>query len=360
MTRLTLITEDTGFLELEDEWKAILPQTPANTIFLTWEWLSTWWEAFGRGKQLYVLTFREGSNLVGVLPCYLHKRPLRPFGKIRELRFLGTGESVRSEYLDFICLPEYREECLAELAEHIFRYRNWDIAVFSDLAADSGLAGFPARGFPRAEIINREPCYSVEIPADFETYLKGIDARMRRNIRNRRRNLERDFRLEYHRLQDAEDLERWMEDFQRLHAARLKERGLPSKFSDPRYALFHSRLSRIFRESGWLFAVDLRLDGEMVAARYNFLYNGTVYDYQTGYAPEYGQRGIMQALISYAIEDCTREGIGKFDFLAGDDDYKRHFSNSEGTVVSFRIYNRTAKAGLHRLLSGAKKWFGRQ
>jgi CelD/BcsL family acetyltransferase involved in cellulose biosynthesis len=349
MIQPNLITREEDFLDLEREWKDLLPRTAADNIFLTWEWVSTWWEVFGESKQPHILTFRDNNKLVGILPCYMWSRPLLRLGKIRELRFIGTGETVRSEYLDLICLPDRRKECLEKLAELILRDRDWDIAVFRDLLENSVLGKFFPGRFKDCETINREPCYFVEIPPDFETYLKGIDSRTRRNIRNRRRNLERDFRLEYHRLRPDESLEEWMAEFKRLHAARLEQRGLPSKFSDPRYSRFHEKIARAFQSSGQLFAADLQLDGQMVAGRYNFLYNGTVYDYQTGYNPEFGRQGVMQALISYMIEDCSADQIGKFDFLAGDEDYKRHFANAESEISSRRIVNRTFRGRFYRL-----------
>jgi len=357
MIQSTLITREEDFLGLEKEWKALLPQTAADNIFLSWEWVSTWWEVFGEGKQPHILAFRDGAKLVGILPCYTRSRPLLRLGKIRELRFIGTGETVRSEFLDLIWLPVHREECLELLEEFLSRDRNWDIAVFTDLKDVSTLGPFLADRFPGQEVINREPCYYVEIPPDFETYLEGLDSRMRRNIRNRRRNLARDFLVEYRRLGEEDNLEEWMEEFKRLHAARLKERGLPSKFSDPSYLRFHSLLSKTLHNRGYLFAADLRLDKKTVAARYNFLYNSAVYDYQTGYDPAYGRKGVMQALISYMIEDCTIEKLKKFDFLAGSEDYKRHFANAETEISSRRIVNQTFRGklyrSLHRLKPGA-------
>lgn len=358
MITTSLITKEKDFLSLEDEWRTLLPQTQADNIFLTWEWVSTWWEVFGTGKQPHILTFRDDTRLVGILPCYIRNRPLLRLAKIRELRFIGTGESVRSEYLDLICLPDHRAGCLKLLEEFLARDRDWDIAVFSDLRDGSLLGPFLSDRFPGQETINREPGYYVEVPAKFETYLKGIDSRMRRNIRNRRRNLERDFQLKYHRLKKDENLDEWMEEFKRLHAARLDERGLPSKFADPAYHRFHDRLSRILYDSDLLFAADLRLDGKMVAARYNFRYNGAVYDYQTGYDPEYGRQGVMQALISYMIEDCCGEKIGKFDFLAGNEDYKRRFANSNRKVHTVRFDNNTLMGRVYSFLQKARKSAG--
>lgn len=360
MIRQSLITEEKDFFSLEEEWRALLPRTRADNIFLTWEWISTWWEVFGEGKQPHILTFRDSAELVGILPCYIKSRSLLRLGKIRELRFLGTGETVRSEYLDFICLPEYREECLENLAAFLPIDRSWDIAILSDLLLDSTMGRFLTERCDRCEIIGREPCYYVEVPETFEKYLMSINKKKRGNIRTCRRKLERDFSVEYHRLSQGNSFAEWLEEFKHLHAMRLKVRGLLSKFSDPRYELFHSRFSRHLRAKGWLFAPALSLDNKSVAARYDFVYNDTVYDYQTGYNPEYSRWGVMQALISYIIEDCATRRIRKYDFLAGDDDYKRRFSNAEREVCAFRLFNQTGAGRLYELFTRIRKWISRK
>jgi len=358
MIAVKIITDTPAFLSLGEGWNRLLAASPSNSVFLTWEWISTWWEIFKEGKSLRVLAFFDGDTLVGVAPFYLKERRIAGMFTIRELRFLGCGESVRSEYMDIVSPAEHRKECVERTAHSLANSRDWDIAVLNDLSPDSLLAPALPQHFSRVEILDQGPCYHVVVPDTFNAYLQSIDRNKRGNIRTCRRNLERDFTVSYRRLGPEDNLEGWMTDFKRLHAERLRERGLPSKFSDPRYSDLHTKVSRLFQERGWLFAASLRLNDETVAARYDYIYNNKVYDYQTGFDPRFGKQGVMQALISYMIEDCVNNKIGEFDFLAGDEDYKRRFANAKRTVCSFRITNRTLRGricGLGQRLTTSRK-----
>src|SRR5690606_16851246 len=46
-----------GFEALQAEWNALLRRSRFNTIFLTYEWQTTWWEYLGEG-ELWILAMR--------------------------------------------------------------------------------------------------------------------------------------------------------------------------------------------------------------------------------------------------------------------------------------------------------------
>ena len=73
----------------------------AGTTFLTWEWLSAWWAAYGAPSDLRVLTaVDDGGTLRGIAP--LRRQSTRRYGQqYSALAFLGDG-SNDSDYLDFI------------------------------------------------------------------------------------------------------------------------------------------------------------------------------------------------------------------------------------------------------------------
>src|SRR5215469_8361832 len=101
------------FLELEHDWNALLPRSEADTIFLTWEWLWSWWNAYAKtGDRLHILAFRgENGDLDAIIPLY------RPIGSKlnvlspRKLRFIGQG-SADSDYLDIIVAKGHEHEIL--------------------------------------------------------------------------------------------------------------------------------------------------------------------------------------------------------------------------------------------------------
>src|ERR671921_808304 len=88
------VVKDAGsFASLEEEWDDLYRNSPRATPFQSWAWLYSWWEYYGEGYELRLVTVREGERmLIGVLPLMLERR--WGFGR---LLFVGSGKST---YLD--------------------------------------------------------------------------------------------------------------------------------------------------------------------------------------------------------------------------------------------------------------------
>ena len=57
------IQDAAGFADLREEWDELLAACPANCLFLTWEWLHTWWKHLGGPRRLDLLVVRSGRDL---------------------------------------------------------------------------------------------------------------------------------------------------------------------------------------------------------------------------------------------------------------------------------------------------------
>ena len=57
------IEDPAAFAGLREEWSDLLEASASNCLFLTWEWLYTWWEHLGGGRRLCLLTVRRGGQL---------------------------------------------------------------------------------------------------------------------------------------------------------------------------------------------------------------------------------------------------------------------------------------------------------
>ena len=60
-----------GFWALKPEWNDLVRRSSSDTLFLTWEWQSTWWKHLGEGSLL-LLGFRHGDDgrLAGIAPLF--------------------------------------------------------------------------------------------------------------------------------------------------------------------------------------------------------------------------------------------------------------------------------------------------
>src|SRR5678816_1939561 len=85
------IDDGPGFAKLKPEWEDLLESSASPCLFLTWEWLHTWWKHLAADRRLSILAVRNGGELTALAPCgarppSLFRRRLFP---VQE--FLGSG-----------------------------------------------------------------------------------------------------------------------------------------------------------------------------------------------------------------------------------------------------------------------------
>ena len=73
MISIKKISTDKEFFKLKKNWNILLEKSENKNIFLTWEWLYTWWKTFKTKKKLNILLAYEETDLVGIAPIYSKK-----------------------------------------------------------------------------------------------------------------------------------------------------------------------------------------------------------------------------------------------------------------------------------------------
>src|SRR6185436_13128270 len=66
--RIETITDEGAFRALKDEWGKLLEASRSDSLFLTWEWLHTWWTHLSGGTTLAIVTLRRGAELMAIAP----------------------------------------------------------------------------------------------------------------------------------------------------------------------------------------------------------------------------------------------------------------------------------------------------
>src|SRR5438132_1272377 len=112
---IELIQDAQSFELLREEWEALLQASAANGLFLTWEWLATWWKHFSVERELFVLTARASGELMAIAPFSLRRCKLGAW-----VEFLRTG-SVGSDYLDLTVRGGCESEVVQALGAYLAR-----------------------------------------------------------------------------------------------------------------------------------------------------------------------------------------------------------------------------------------------
>jgi len=351
--RIDRIDTDT-FSGMRDEWNRLLGESGSNSIFLTWEWIHTWWSVFGdEQKYLYVLAvYDESGQLMGIAPCYINTKKSLGLVPIREVRFLGYGESVGPDYLDFITRPHRRAEIAAAFLDYIWKGSSgWDVLNLTDLSENSPVTERlremqEADGFRLVEA-RSACCPYASLPQTWEEYVGSLSSNMRYNIRRKVRKLERDFNVRFYAWSDTDTLSSAMEKLGQLHRKRWKEQDISHSFADDRYNNFHEKVAAEFLNKGNLRLYVLEMDDSICAMLYCFKHCDKVFYYQSGHDPEYANYSIGTVMFAYAIREAIAENTTEFDFLRGSHEYKYNWSNADRNTVTLTAGNGNLAGKIH-------------
>src|ERR1700689_2475253 len=114
------ITNTVEFDSLRAEWNALLERSSANGVFLTWEWIRTWWTHLAERHKLSIAAIRSEGRLVGIAPLAIRPAAIKRLFLFSCGEFLGSG-TAGSDYLDLIVEKGSEEETFEALAPDLAR-----------------------------------------------------------------------------------------------------------------------------------------------------------------------------------------------------------------------------------------------
>jgi CelD/BcsL family acetyltransferase involved in cellulose biosynthesis len=339
MHTLEQITELGQFESLRGEWDDLLRCSNADCVFLTWEWLFTWWRFLSAGRQLCLVAVREDGLLVALAPFARRPPDLRRFVPSASLEFLGTG-AVGSDYLDIIARRGYERSALPLITQ--WAAANGTPITLDQLPALSAAAAV-ARSLQelgwsvRSEMINVCP-YIMLAGHTWESYLNSLSASQRYGLRRQMRNLEKHSRVSLETVASESDRRGALEQLWKLHRARWDTRGGSDALPNSAVLAFHDAFTELALLRGWLRLYTLRIDGRATASLYGLRYGTKFLFYQSGFDPALNRNSVGMITLALVIERAIQEDAAEFDMLHGGEQYKKHWANASRDLVRLETY----------------------
>ncbi len=346
--QVSSIHTDNEFLNIRDEWNGLLRRGQSDNIFLTWEWMYTWWNNNQAGASLLIITVRDGDGrLVGIAPLYIKKVSFHGLASLRAVTFLATDE-VCSEYMDFIADSEKHEMVVEEVFDYLRENSAaWDCVILSDVMADSasyrhivGVLDARKAGY---FITDEKECPYITLPGSYESYLKGLSKQFRYNLARREKALQTRFGASFSVYDGSEDIDKVIDRLFELHEKRMGKTGWNSDFLRKNLKPFHMDAARAFHENGALRIYSMKIGGETVAMLYGFRYNDKFFYYQAGMNPDYEKQSVGTILMANCIRDCIAKGLKEFDFLRGTEAYKYKWTGTSRKTVNIVLRSGSLK-----------------
>ena len=327
------------FGRMRAEWNEVLASSDADCLFLSWEWLHTWWRHLAGRRRLFLLAVREGEELVALAPLALAPPQLGRLLPFRSLQLLGTG-AVGSDYLDLIVRRGWEDRAVSALAEEL--RRQGAMLELRQLRPEAVAWRLAERLHPRGWSFRQartEVCPFIPLAGHtWASYLAALGSAHRANLQRRLRNLQRDFAVRFDRVQGEEDRAEALGRLIGLHEARWRERGASEAFVSAGLRSFHEEVSRLALARGWLRLLELKLDGRSVAGLYGFRYGDRFLFYQSGLDPAYARQSVGLVTMGLAIKSAIEEGAAEYDLLHGSEPYKFLWARDARELRRLEIY----------------------
>jgi CelD/BcsL family acetyltransferase involved in cellulose biosynthesis len=322
-----VLTEAAELRAISGDWADLCERCPDATPFQRPEWLLAWVEAFAPAN-MRVVEVRYGITLVGLAPLLIYS-----CGSERLLAFMGGGVS---DYLNVLIEPQHAARIVAAVFEELNKDSGWTALDLTDLASCSVLHRTPLA----ISAIAHDSCSALLLPRTTEELLQLLSKRQRANLRNAQSRLNRagEGHLE---LATAETLPEFLNDLFHLHASRWSKIGAPGVLADERIKFFHQESAPKLFSAGILRLSRLRLKGRTIAVLYALLGQSilcsTLFCYLQGFDPEFAFVSPGTQLMFWAIEEARKSGLRKFDFLRGEEAYKRHWRAQSELTYRIRL-----------------------
>lgn len=307
-------------------WDRVATLGQTCTVFQSHNYLSAWWETFGRGTLLILGALRDGE-LVALAPLFID-------GGMAF--FVGSGGS---DYLDFI--GDIRDEAIV------------DAFLCETMRAVPGLLGFKLYLVPdtsgtgeQLKVVSSRRelrCYDEgSLPAP--RLVSGEDqaafhlASNKKSLVRHERTLARNGELHIEHMREADMITPRLDDFFQQHINRWRQTDSPSLFADQKQQEFYRRLAVAATPDGPLRFTRILWDGRMIAAHFGFCHRGVYMWYKPSFDLELARYSPGEVLLRHLLLASATENAHTFDFGIGDEAFKHRFANCVPEVRTWGIY----------------------
>lgn len=347
--------------DLASEWTRLEHGVECSP-FSSWHWVSNWLEQLPGDVRPLVFRASDAQGVVALalLVDSAERGGARVFGR-RSWHLQETGDpeldEITVEYAGLLAPADRLEAAYRALFDALGRLpRDWRRLRISTSAQGEAIAAALPDGLQATSVLAR-PCYRVDLAAVREApggYLEVLGRKARGALRQTLRAYEELGPLQVATTRDPVQALDWFDAFETLHTEYWQSRGLGGCFASSFFGRFHRAL--IARTAGAGFARMSRITAgnALVGYLYNLGWQDRLYYYNAGM--NYGRlarhdRPGIASLYATVVQ-AAEDGEAVFDFLAGDQEYKRRLATSDSMLHSIDLRRDDMRAAAERVGRG--------
>jgi CelD/BcsL family acetyltransferase involved in cellulose biosynthesis len=326
MLSCELIDDFSRLQKLSSDWDSLWRADPCGEMFQSFAWARAWWQSYGQGLTLCVLSVSDGNRVIGFVPLVR---------KGVTIAFLGHGQS---DYCDIICEDDRAVEVLSASLQQLFQIPGWKTCFLQDLKPEgrvlSHWSELPRQIRDRLQVFPAEDCKTILLDRG-RTILDSLI--QKNHTRRRISKLRKAGSLTFRHIETKAEAEVQLGYFFQNHVRRHTIAGKRSSAETPEWRLFLQTLVDELDLTDALRFGVLELDGCPLAWHFSFQVNGKLTFYQQTFNVESWEYApgevLVHQLLLYAQNNVARE----LDFTRGDEPFKDRFTTHTRKTYSMYV-----------------------
>jgi CelD/BcsL family acetyltransferase involved in cellulose biosynthesis len=302
--------------EIVRPWERILEADLEAGVFSHPAWLQAWWESLGSG-ELMIAAVWDGDEPIAVFPtctCVNEEGLLSFLGSedVTDDQVPAAVPGREAEALRFFLDWAFADGGFSRVRFHsVLDGRRW-LGVVEEVAKEADL------GYTHEEV---DVAPAITLPDSFDAYLGSLSGHDRHELRRKRRRLGELGEWHVRRAHEVG----WEADLQAFFDFHRQAPGEKAAFFTPERERFFRRLAADLFLFGLARLDVLDLDGEPVACTFSYDFRDTLALYNSSFRADLAKHAPGMVLVGSLIEQAIGDGKRVFDFLRGDEPYKRRF-----------------------------------
>jgi CelD/BcsL family acetyltransferase involved in cellulose biosynthesis len=338
------VTDLPTLASLAPVWDSLLARCDTISPFMRWDWIWAWANAHKDLFRPAVCIAEEAGQVIGIAPFTLGREENGSRRKLTQLGFMGGLGEAQGERLNLLIPAERINEIAPILLGRLSDLdHQWDAVRLNRIPAESTTLHHLTHAIRKithntgAGVLNSTACRYLQMPFDtWEAFQSSRSKNWRRKTKALKRRLTTELDITFHHGAVSPTGENVAEALFRLHRAQFGEQQ--SLFISPRALQVHRQLIPKWSASGQTEMCYLMSAGRIVSIVQIIREGAETFAFQTGRDTTLGDSAVGTAAFAWAVEHAFQTGSRSIDFLAGDFEYKRRWTQDTRIVLDLEGY----------------------
>jgi CelD/BcsL family acetyltransferase involved in cellulose biosynthesis len=315
------------FARLEADWRELESQSPATSLFQSFDWLQSWATVYlteGSGTQPFIVIGRLGGKLVFAWPLMLQRH-----GPVRVLRWLSKP---LAQYGDVLMAPGLCPRAWLPAALRLIRDESGaDMIRLRHVRADAAVAPFLSTHFRDSQQHDLAPVLDLTAFANEAAYEARYTSSQRKRRKKIRKNLEEAIGpVQFEVLGPGPANDDAIAEAVHEKHKWLAERGRKNQaLSEDKVAAFLRELSHRGVGSVSLVTSRMTVGGKPVSWEIGLRKGSTHFGFITSHRTDLTDYSPGRLHMDLSQRQALRDGMSAFDLMVPNDAHKESWSSSK-------------------------------